>query len=86
MVAISTQRRLEQLEAGGPSPPCDYCVGGGDGDDGGGTYELYFEGEDPDGVDKEFCPECGTRLVYKIFFDDDPLAPWNRGGSEAMQA
>jgi hypothetical protein len=81
MVAITTQRRLGRLEAGGLTPPCGYCGGGGGGDDDGGTYELYFEGDEPDDLDEdgEFCPECGTRLVYEIFFDDDPLAPWNRG-------
>ena len=71
MVAITTQRRLKKLEAGGPTPPCDHCGGPGDDDDG-STYELVFVEEPPE----ESCPQCG-RETSPIYFDDDPQAPWN---------
>jgi len=74
MVTITTQRRLKKLEAGGPTPPCDYC-GGGDGDPD-EPYEIVFDDELPDDFE-ETCPQCGRELATPIYFDDDPRAPWN---------
>ena len=69
-------------DSGGGKPPCSCCGWGGDNgepDDFGerDTYEVVFVGPDED-AGPEFCPECGRRIAYDIYFDDDPRAPWNR--------
>ncbi len=57
---------------------CGYCGGGGPGDE---TWEVFFEGEEPEDLE-ETCPQCGCELVSTIYFpEDEPGAPaprWRR--------
>jgi len=75
---VSVHKRLQRLEGGGRGPGGGCGCGGGDDDHGNGDepYHIFFEDEEPEGLEK-FCPECGRELVQNIYFDDDPRAPWN---------
>jgi hypothetical protein len=75
---VSVHKRLQRLEGGGRGPGGGCGCGGGDDDHGNWDepYHIFFEDEEPEGLE-EFCPECGRELVQNIYFDDDPRAPWN---------
>ena len=87
-MALATQsRRVKLLEngGGGGKPPCYRCGWGGDNGepddpDEGDTFELVFVDPEED-LGPEFCPECGRRVAYNIYFDDDSRAPWNQGSA-----
>lgn len=66
---MRTHRRLEQLEAGGPSDPCDYCGDGGDDDR---PYEIVWMDHDDEDLGPDFCPECGRQLVIHVTWGDSP--------------
>lgn len=67
---MAVRNRIENLErAIAPESKPQGCSTCGAGMPGEPDYKVIFEGdEEPSGP--EVCPDCGTRLVYSLSFED----------------